>query len=176
MAKEALLVIDMLNDFVEENSPLKTPAAKTIIPDIQKRIQDARQKGMIIIYVCDAHSPNDKEFTKWPPHALKGTRGAEIIEELKPHLEDSIVLKDRYSGFQRTFGTNLDLLLESWGVKRIYITGILTNICIFFTAVEASMRDYEVVIWADSVAALSEKDHEIALDQMERVLKIEVIR
>lgn len=173
MAEEALFVIDMLNDFVEKGAPLEVSAARAIIPNIQKRIREARQKDAIIIYLCDAHDLDDKEFTKWPPHALKGTRGAKIIKELKPNLEDIIVLKNRYSGF---FGTNLADLLEVLNIEKIYITGILANVCVFFTAVEASMRDYEVVVWADSIAALSEEDEETALDQLERMLKIKVIR
>lgn len=174
MTEEVLLIIDMLKDFVEKGACLEAPASRTIIPNIQKRIRQARQRGAIVIYICDAHSLDDKEFSRWPPHALMGTKGAKIIEELKPNPEkDYIVLKDRYSGF---LGTNLDRLLKKFRIKRVYITGILTNICVFFTAAEASMRDYEVFVWADSVAALSKGDHETALDQMERVLKIEVIR
>ena len=68
-----------------------------------------------------------------------GTHGAEIIEELKPGQEDLVVKKRRYSGF---FGTDLDLLLRELEIKKIYIVGILTNICVFFTAVDASVRGY----------------------------------
>lgn len=173
MAKEALFVIDMLNDFVEKGAPLEVPAARTIIPNIQKRIQVARQKETLIIHICDSHIFGDKEFAKWPPHALGGTRGAEVIKELKPSMGDLFVVKARYSGF---YSTDLDEVLKHFETKKIYITGILTNICVFFTAAEASMRDYEVVVWEDSVAALSVPDHQVALDQLERVLKIEVIR
>jgi len=174
MVEKALLIIDMLKDFVEKDACLEVPASRSIIPNIQKRIKEARRKKMVIIYICDAHSPGDKEFSRWPSHALIRTRGAKIIEELEPHLaEDIIVCKKRYSGF---FDTSLDQFLKSFKIKRIYITGILTNVCVLFTAVEAFMRDYEIFIWADSVAALSKGDHETALDQMERVLKIEVIR
>jgi len=178
MAREALLIVDMLNDFidlyVEKDTRLKVPASRAIIPNIQKRIREARQQGMVIFYLCDAHDRNDKEFIKWPPHAIMGTKGAEIIEELEPHFpEDLTIVKKRYSGF---FKTSLDRYLKSFKIKKIYITGILTNVCVLFTAVEASIRDYEVAIWADSVAALSKDDHETALDQMERVLKIKVIR
>lgn len=172
MAKEALLIIDMLNDFVDEDAPLEVPAARAIIPNIQKRIHSARQKEALIIYICDAHDPDDKEFTRWPPHALRGSRGAEIIKELKPDT-GIIVHKNRYSGF---LGTDLNEILKWYGIEKIYITGILTNVCVFLIAIEASMRDYEVVVWADSVAALWKEDHEIALDQLEQVFKIEVIR
>ncbi|TET44058.1 cysteine hydrolase [Candidatus Aerophobetes bacterium] len=172
MAKEALLVIDMLRDFVEKGAPLEVPAARVIVPYLQKRIQEARQKGAAVIYICDAHRSDDEEFTKWPSHALQGTRGGEVIEELKPGREDFIVHKRRYSGF---LGSDLELLLRELKVEKIYITGILTNICVFFTAAEASMRDYEVVVFANSVVALSENDHQFALDQLRRVLKIQVL-
>jgi len=69
MSKEALLIIDMLNDFVEEGAVLEVPSARKIIPKIKKRIEEARKKQIKIIYVCDAHQKDDKEFQKWPPHA-----------------------------------------------------------------------------------------------------------
>jgi len=172
MAKEALLVIDMLRDFVEKGAPLEVPAARVIVPYLQKRIQEARQKGAAVIYICDAHRSDDEEFAKWPSHALQGSRGGEVIEELKPGREDFTVHKRRYSGF---LGSDLELLLRELKVEKIYITGILTNICVFFTAAEASMRDYEVVVFANSVAALCENDHQFALDQLRRVLKIQVL-
>lgn len=171
MAKEALVVIDMLRDFVEKGAPLEVPSARAIVPHLQKRIQEARQRGAAIIYVCDAHRVDDEEFAKWPPHALEGTRGAEVIDEIKPHREDFLVHKRRYSAF---LGTDLELLLRELKVEKIYITGVLTNICVFFTAFEASTRNYEVVIWVDSVAALSVNDHQFALDQMRRVLKVRI--
>lgn len=172
MAKEALLIIDMLRDFVEKGAPLEVPAARVIIPYLQKRIREVRQRGAAIVYICDAHRLDDEEFAKWPSHAIQGTRGGEVVEELKPRREDFIVHKRRYSGF---LGSGLELLLRELKVEKIYITGILTNICVLFTAAEASMRDYEVVVFADSVAALSENDHQFSLDQLRRVLKIKVL-
>jgi len=172
MSKEALLIIDMLNDFVEEGAVLEVPSARKIIPKIKKRIEEARKKQIKIIYVCDAHQKDDKEFQKWPPHAIMGTQGAEIIEELRPQEEDFVVKKRRYSGF---LGTDLDLLLRELRIGKIYIVGILTNICVFFTAAEASMRDYEVIVYADSVTTISEREHRFALAELRDVLKIKVV-
>jgi len=172
MSKEALLIIDMLNDFVEEGAVLEVPSARKIIPKIKKRIEEARKKQIKIIYVCDAHQKDDKEFQKWPPHAIMGTQGAEIIEELRPQEEDFVVKKRRYSGF---LGTDLDLLLRELRIEKIYIVGILTNICVFFTAAEASMRDYEVIVYADSVTTISEREHRFALAELRDVLKIKVV-
>ncbi len=170
-SREALLVVDMVNDFLEKGAPLQVPEARGIIPHIEKRIREARSKGRAVIFVSDAHEIDDKEFKKWPPHAVEGTRGAQVIETLRPEKGDFTLSKHTYSAF---LGTNLESLLRELKVGRVYITGILTNVCVFLTAAEASMRNYEVIIFQDSVAALSEDDHQFALDQRSRVLKVNV--
>jgi len=172
MAREALLIIDMLRDFVEEGSPLEVSSARVIIPRIRERIRKTRERGMPIIYICDAHREGDEEFESWPKHAISGTRGSGVVDGLRPEEGDFIIRKRRYSGF---LGTDLELLLRELKIERVNIVGILTNICVFFTAAEASMRGYRVTVYADSVAALSEKEHKFALDQLKRVLKIEVL-
>jgi len=171
MKKEALLVIDMLNDFVGRGAPLEVPAAQQILPYVKRRIEEARRKQIPVIYICDTHRENDEEFKKWPKHAISGTKGAEVVGELKPKKDDFIVRKRRYSAF---LATDLDLLLREIEVERVYLVGILTNICVFLTAAEAAMRDYQVVVYADSVAALSEKAHRFALTQLRDVLKVGV--
>ena len=170
--KEALLVIDMLKDFVERGAPLEVPHARKILPKVKLRIEEARKKETPVIYICDAHRSEDEEFKRWPAHAILGTKGAEVVEELRPEKTDFIVKKRRYSGF---LGTELDLLLKELKVEKLHLTGILTNICVFLTAAEAAMRDYEVVVYSDSVAALSEKYHKFALDQLDQVFKIKVV-
>ncbi len=171
MRKEALLVIEMLNDFVEAGAPLEVPAARKILPYLKKRIREAREKQIPIIYICDSHRENDEEFKEWPKHAISGTRGAEVVGEIKPGKDDFIVRKRRYSAF---LGTDLDLLLRELRVEKLHLVGVLTNICVFITALEAVMRDYEVVVYADSVAALSEQAHKFSLSQLKDVFKIRV--
>ena len=89
MAREALLICDMLNDFVGEGAPLEVPETRRIIPSIKREIEKVRKAGDQIIYIVEAHDPKDKEFSKfgWPPHGVKGTKGAEIIDEIKPFLK-----------------------------------------------------------------------------------------
>jgi nicotinamidase-related amidase len=96
MAQEALLVVDMLNmlnDFVLEGAPLEVSETRKVIPAIQREIEKARAENSRVIYVCDAHAKDDKEFSRfgWPAHAVKGSKGAEIVEALKPQ-EGDIVL------------------------------------------------------------------------------------
>jgi nicotinamidase-related amidase len=164
----ALLVIDMLNDFVLEGAPLEVEGAREIIPEIRGRIEDARRKSIPIIYICDNHAPDDAEFTSWPRHAVAGTRGSEVVAELAPRAGDRIVKKARYSGF---CGTQLDRMLEELGVGKVTLTGVCTNICVLYTAVDALMRGFEVSVPEDSVAGLTPLDHKFALRQINEILQ-----
>lgn len=164
----ALLVIDMLNDFVEKGAPLEVPKARGIVANIKRETNKARRKNIPVIYCCDSHSKNDREFAIWPPHAVKGTRGAEVVDELKPREGDVIIHKCTHSGF---FRTSLDKTLKRLGVRRLILTGVVTNICILYTAVDAYMRGYEVSVPEDCVAALRDDDHRFALRQIRETLK-----
>ncbi len=174
MSKEALLIIDMLNDFVLEGAPLEVPETRKIIPTIKKEIEDARSKGRPVIYICDAHDKDDKEFEKfgWPPHAVKGTKGAEIVEELKPEKDNIIIEKTTYSGF---YNTRLDETLKNLGVDSLRLTGCVTHICVLFTASDAVLRDYEVTVIEGGVAGLSREDHDAGLRIMKNVLGVKII-
>jgi len=169
----ALLIIDMLNDFVREGAPLSVPKTKDVIPFIKAEIQKARTEGIPVIYICDSHEPDDSEFFRfgWPPHAIKGTEGAKVISELAPFQQDHIIYKKTYSGF---YNTQLDELLKRLKIKKLIITGCVTHICILFTASDAVLRGYEVEIPENCVAGLDEEDHRAALRIMKNVLGITV--
>ena len=174
MAKEALLVIDMLNDFVLEGAPLEVPETRRAVPNIRREIDAARREDRPVIYICDTHAPDDREFSKfgWPPHAVKGTRGAEVVEDLTPRPEDIIIEKTTYSGFYRT---NLEETLQGLGVESLRLTGCVTHICVMFIASDAVLRDYEVIVVADSVAGLTEEDHNAALRIMRNVMGVKIV-
>lgn len=165
---KALLIIDMLNDFVVKGAPLEVPGARGIISNIRRQINKARRGKTPIIYCCDSHSRNDMEFKLWPPHAIRGTRGAEVVDELKPRPEDIVVYTKTYSSFYRT---TLDKTLKRLGVRHVILTGVATNICILYTAVDAYMRGYEVSVPEDCVAAFRAEDHRFALRQIRETLK-----
>ncbi len=174
MEREALLICDMLNDFVREGAPLEVPETRRIIPAIKREIDRARKAGNEIIHIVENHEPDDKEFSKfgWPPHGVKGTEGAQIIDELKPKENDRVVGKITYSGFH---DTKLDETLKSLGITRIRLTGCVTHICVFFTAYEGVLLDYHVSVVSDAVAGLSREDHDAALRIMRTVLSIDVL-
>ncbi|RMG72044.1 MAG: cysteine hydrolase [Nitrospirae bacterium] len=174
MGKRALLVIDMLNDFVLEGAPLEVPSTRKVIPAIKKEIERAHSEGEPVIFVCDAHEPDDREFERfgWPPHAVKGTRGAQVVDELKPGKEDILIEKTTYSGF---YNTKLQSTLEALGVDTVRLTGCVTHICVLFTASDAVLRGYRVEVFKDGVAGLSEEDHQAGLRIMKNVLGAKII-
>jgi nicotinamidase-related amidase len=169
MSKEALLIIDMLNDFVREGASLEVPETREKIPFIKKEIENARAEDRPVIYVCDAHDKDDKEFSKfgWPPHAVDGTQGAEVVDELKPEKGDIIIKKKSYSSF---YNTELEKKLGELNVDSIRLTGCVTHICILFAAWEGVLRDYKVTVIEDGVAGLSKEDHDAAIRIMKNVL------
>lgn len=174
MAKEALLIIDMLNDFVREGAPLEVPGIRKVIPVIKKEIENAKKEGKPVIYICDTHNPDDKEFSKfgWPPHAVKGAKGAKIIDELKPQEGDIVIEKTTYSGF---YNTALDETLKKLEVDSVRLAGCVTHICIMFTASDAVLRDYKVIVVENGVAGLAKEDHEAGLRIMKNVLGARVV-
>ncbi len=170
MSKSALLVIDMLNDFLEENAPLEVPSARKIVPEIQKVIEQAMITNDKVIFICDSHEKNDPEFKRmgWKPHAVSHSHGASIIQELSsPFRGDKIVEKTTYSGFYKT---ELEYYLIKENIEQLYITGCVTNICVLYTVADAVQRGYKVTVLKDCVAGINEHDHKWALQQMQNVL------
>jgi len=170
--RQALLIIDMLNDFVLPGAPLEVSATRDIIAPIRARLDQARAEQMPVVYVCDAHAEDDEEFGVWPKHAVKGTYGAQVVEELRPIEGETVVEKTRYSGF---FGTDLDSILKQSAVGTLALAGCVTNICVLYTAADAAMRGYKLVVPKDCVAALAPEDHEFALRQMRDVMGAKVV-
>jgi nicotinamidase-related amidase len=168
----ALLLIDVINDleFPEGETLLKhaLPMARRLL----KLKQRAKAASVPAIYVNDNFGRWQSDFTRQVEHCLNdGVCGQPIVELLKPEEDDYFVLKPKHSGF---YSTNLDILLRYLGVKRVIITGIATNICVLFTANDAYMRDFELLVPADCVAANEEADNRYALEQIRTVLKADI--
>ena len=163
--KTAVVVVDMINDFV--TGALKNERASRIIPNIQRLLDFARKKKIPVIYTNDTHLPGiDEEFEIWPQHALVGTKGAEVIEELKPVKGDYVLQKRRYSAF---FGTYLDLLLRELKVDTLVLVGLVTNVCIQNTAGDAFFRGYRVIVPEDCVEATSEEAQKAGIEYMKTI-------
>ena len=175
MQNSAVIIIDMLNDFV--TGKLAVYRAKHIVPSLKKLIYAARNNGVPVIYSNDAHYAEDWEVTeKWGEHAIKGTKGAEVIPELKPAEKDYIIEKRTYSSF---YETELDRLLGNLfcgeGVKTVILGGMHTHICIRHMAADAFFRKYKIIIAEDGVEAFTQEDHEQGLKYLEQVYNAKIL-
>jgi nicotinamidase/pyrazinamidase len=173
MSKKALIVIDMLRDFIEPDGKLYIgPTAEKVTQAISEEIKKARSCRWPIIYLCDTHSEDDPEFRMFPPHCVSGTPGVEVVDELRPHPGDKIIPKRRYSGF---FQTDLDLTLRELDIDEVVLVGVCTNICNLYTAADARMLNYKVTALRDCMSSFDEAAHEFALKEMEQTLGVKVI-
>ena len=168
---EALIVVDMLNDFCEEGAPLYVPSTREAIPNIARELRRTRGLGAPIIFVCDSHAYDDPEFAYWPPHAVAGTDGAAVVAELSPLPGEHVVEKTTLSSFLKT---RLDAVLRKHRVKDVAVAGCVTEICILYTVFDLISRGFRVRVVKDCVAGLDPKMHAFALDHMERVLRASV--
>jgi nicotinamidase-related amidase len=173
---KALLVIDMLNDFCRENGALYVPQAEEIIPSIAKLVNIARENRVPVIYANDSHEENDEEFKKWPRHAVKNTWGVEVVEELAPREGDTVIEKTRYDAFYKT---ELDCVLKKLEVKDLYLTGVVTNICVLATGMSAAIRGYQTKVVKECVkdlpSELAISDNLYAFERRFPLLGMEVI-
>lgn len=167
----ALLVIDMLKDFVHEDGALPVEGAAKLIPKINAEIKKFRGRGEPVIFIADSHAPDDKEFEIWPKHCVKGSDGAEVIEGLDKKDEDEVIAKTTYSAF---YNTGLEEVLKDKGVTELILTGVLTDICVMHTAADAAMRGYGVRVLKDCVASSSRETHEWALKHMRDILNASI--
>ncbi len=159
-ARTAVVVIDMLNDFLEPEGAMPLLEGRTLYDPIRRLLSIARENGATVIWVCDEHPRGDREFEKRSVHCLKGSWGAEIVAELEPSMDEYRVPKRRYSGF---FETDLDLRLRELSLDTLILAGVVTNICVRSTAHDAFFRGYGVVIPVECVAATSEREQQSTL-------------
>lgn len=173
MDRKALLVIDMLFDFLDPGGALYVgEAGREIIPFVAQAVERSRREEELVIYLCDSHRPDDAEFRMFPPHCLVGTKGATVIPELSPHPGDYVISKRRYSGF---FGTDLDATLREHGVTELTCVGVCTNICVLYTAADARMLNYQVKVPQAGVASFDQAAHAFALQELAKTLGVEVV-
>jgi len=155
----AIIVVDMLNDFV--TGALTCDRALSIVKPTADLLDAARKAGVPVIFSNDAHLPKiDKELEIWGDHAIVGTKGAEVIPELKAGKKDYIVPKRRYSGF---FQTDMDMLLRELKVDTVIVTGLHTNMCVRHTSADAFQLGYDVVVAKDCTNAFREEDYTYGL-------------
>jgi nicotinamidase-related amidase len=167
----ALLLIDFINDLEFDAGEKLLPralAAATATSVLRRR---AKQAGVPVIYCNDNFGKWRSDFHSLLDHCLQGdVRGRPIAELLKPDDQDYFVLKPKHSGFH---STTLDVLLAHLGATTLILTGIAGNFCVLFTAQDAYMRDFRIVVPRDCIASEEEADDRFALQHMAKVCKAE---
>lgn len=163
--KYAVIVIDMLNDFV--TGPISSPRVHHIIEPIRHLCEKARAHDVPVIYANDSHTPKvDNEFKVWGAHAVVGTKGAEVIYELAPREGDHIVPKKTYSAF---FSTPLDLILRELGVDTVIITGWQADCCCRHTAADAFFRGFRIVVPKETTDTTTEEGYVGGLEYIKKI-------
>ncbi|OTA17046.1 pyrazinamidase/nicotinamidase [Xenorhabdus vietnamensis] len=171
---KALIIIDMLNDFVTGVLANEERAMK-IIPVIQRTINYARNRhDWLVVYANDAHQITDREIDVWGKHALAGAWGAEVVKALAPiGSEREIVSPKRfYSAFD---GTGLEGVFRQYGVTGVVLTGQHTNCCIRHTAYSAFILGYDITVLSDAVCTSPDFDQNAALDYLKTIYNAEII-
>lgn len=167
-----LLLIDVINplDFDGGDRLLRSalPAARRIAA-LKSRL---RRAGVPAVYANDNFGHWNLSLAELADlQCRRHAPGREIIDMLRPKRGDHYVLKPRHSAF---YGTGLEPLLDHLGARRLILTGFAANICVWFTANDAYMREYRLNVPSDCTAAERPADVEYVLEQMRRVMGADV--
>lgn len=188
--KQALIIVDMLNDFCNPEGVLYVGKhVDSVILKIKAKQELFRSKNLPIFYICDSHLDKDLEFKMFPPHAIRGTKGSEVIEELSPidpmtqlkpenpierlAKNEIIIPKTRYSGF---YDTDLHQQLQLRNVDTLEVVGVCTDICVLHTCADARNRDYPVIVDETSVTSFNMDMHGFALGHMSNILGVSIVK
>ena len=172
MTGKALIIVDMLNDFIDKNGVLYCgDTVPPIIPFIGQRLRAFRDRGDLVVYLQDAHDQDDREFERFPQHSIAGSWGSEIIPELAPQPGETVIPKQRFSGF---FGTDLEKVLAAANVAEVEVVGVCTSICVMDTVGGLANRDYKVTVPVQGVADFDPEMHRFSLKRMEKIYGADV--
>jgi nicotinamidase-related amidase len=166
-SETALLMVDVINDlnFPEANQLLRyAPAMARRLAKLKARAKKAR---IPVVYVNDNFGRWRSDLRSLVEHCRKG-KAREIVDLLRPEEDDYFVLKPKHSGF---FSSTLETLLRYFGAEKLIITGIAGNYCVLFTANDAYMRDYKLLVPSDCTVSNTAPENREALKLMRNYLK-----
>lgn len=168
----ALLLVDVINDLEFDGSER---LVEQVVPMAQRTAALKRRckaAGIPVVYVNDNFGRWKSDFHAVVEHCLHdGVKGEELVRILQPDEDDYFVLKPKHSAF---YETTLDILLRYLGTRTIIFSGIAGNICILFSANDAYMRDFHLIVPADCAVSNTAEENRYALEQMRDVLKADI--
>lgn len=175
MTKHALVVVDMIKDNVNtQGHGAIDVEAKKIIPKILELIGAFRQCDGRVVFACDSFMSGDFIFRgKMPPHAIRGTGGDQPIPELDMGPTDLYLPKRRMSAFYKT---DLDQTLRTWGVDTVAVCGIVTNVCVLLTALDAVQNDFNSIMVSDACACHKQSIHQATVESYSKLILAPMFR
>ena len=173
--KPAIIVVDMLKDTFREGSKLPiTQEGRAILPSLRRLLEETRRRGFPVIFACDSFLKEDFLFKgKMKPHSLRGTKGAEVMDELKLEPSDIFLPKRRFSAF---FKTDLDQTLRVFGVDTIVVTGVTAEYCVLTTVIDGVCHDFYTIILEDCTASHKKEIHETCLNLYRKTALFPLLR
>src|SRR5687768_801420 len=176
--RSALLVIDMQNAFVAPGAPIEVPAARSIVPAINRLAAELRRRGVTVIWIAHENARDGRDWAGFFDAFVAPGRRAEAsaalaagspLQELFPALEvaeaDVRLSKNRYSALIAN-SSSLEKFLREKGIDTLLLAGTKTNVCVECTARDAMMLDYKVVLLSDCTAALSDEEQRATLENV----------
>jgi nicotinamidase-related amidase len=168
--KTAVVVIDMLGRYDHEDAEPLLDSARKAVPAIARLMERAREAGVLIVFVND----NFGDWTTGRSHLIEQTRervGPELVDPIAPRADVPFLLKARHSAF---YGTPLEYLLRSEDIERVVLSGQATEQCILYSALDAYVRHFDVVVPRDAVAHIDRDLARAALRMMESNMRAEI--
>jgi nicotinamidase/pyrazinamidase len=160
--KPAIVVVDMLKDAFKGKAPFSIAEYLGIVPKISQLIDRARRLNIPVIFACDSFLEDDFIFKgSGRQFSIRGTEGAEVIDELEIEGRDHILPKRRFSAF---FKTDLDQTLRLLGVDTLVVTGINTHVCVYTTAMDAVCNDFYTIVLEDCSASRNRELHQKGIE------------
>lgn len=168
-SSHALILIDVINDLEFDHGDALLEAALPMADKIATLAARARSAGVPVVYVNDNFGKWQSHFETQVEHCLNdGVRGRPVVAKLLPDPKDYFVLKPKHSAF---FSTTLETLLRYLGARTLILVGMSAHVCVLFTANDAYMRDYHLMVPEDCIAASDPEDYAYALKQMRTLLR-----
>jgi nicotinamidase-related amidase len=171
-AETALVLIDVINDLEFDQGEKLLASALPMASALTTLKRRAKASGIPAIYANDNFGRWRSDFPKLVEYCLeKHVRGRPVVAQLAPEEDDYFVLKPKHSAF---FQTNLEILLKYLGVTTLILTGMAGDICVLFSANDAYMRDFRIIVPSDCTASEDVEQNRQILLLMQRVLKAQV--
>ncbi len=165
MAKRCLVIIDLLNDYLDHWDADKVGR---LVRNTNRLVRAFKRSHLPVIWVRQEFRPDISDAflemrDKGIATAIEGTRGAQLHAELDWDPNDATIIKKRYSAF---FKTIIEERLAEFGVDELVLCGVNTHACIRMTAIDAYQRDFRVVLAEECIDSYDEEHARVSLDYM----------